>query len=196
MSRPIRPNLALGPELLVDLLPHRRPFVLVDRVIGLRPDPPGLLAEKLVSTNEPVFDGHFGRVALWPGVYTIEALAQASIVLFRLLALGADDPEGTRKALLALSSARRLGGAPLSEAAQALDARIAALPMIGVVSAVDVKLGAPVFAGQVLALEVELDEDHGASHRLRVRASADRREVATGTLTVALRPVPDGLRLG
>lgn len=194
--RPIRPNLSLGPEILRDLLPHRRPFVLVDRVVGFRADPPGLLAEKLISTNEPVFQGHFDQVALWPGVYTIEALAQASIVLFRLLELGREDPEATRRDLLALSAARRLGGGALTASTRDLEARIGVLPMIGVISAVDVKLAAPVFAGQVLSLEVSLAEGYGDSHRVAVAAHADRREVASGTIMVSLRPVPVGFAAG
>jgi 3-hydroxymyristoyl/3-hydroxydecanoyl-(acyl carrier protein) dehydratase len=193
--RPIPPNLSLGPEIIHDLLPHRRPFVLVDRVVGLRAEPPGLRAEKLVSTNEPVLQGHFGRVALWPGVYTIEALAQAGILLFRLLELGESDPEAARRDLLALSAARRMAGGALSPSAEALGARMGALSMVGVVSAVDVKLASPVFAGQVLELEVSLTDHHAGSHRLAVSARADRREVARGTLTVSLRAIPPGFQL-
>ncbi|EQD71687.1 beta-hydroxyacyl-(acyl-carrier-protein) dehydratase FabZ, partial [mine drainage metagenome] len=59
------------------LLPHRYPFLLVDRVIGLQPNA-SIHAYKNVSVNEPFFQGHFPGHPVMPGVLIIEALAQAS----------------------------------------------------------------------------------------------------------------------
>lgn len=61
------------------LLPHRYPFLLVDRVIEIGPD--RIVALKNVSLNEPFFQGHFPGHPVMPGVLVVEALAQAGAVL-------------------------------------------------------------------------------------------------------------------
>jgi 3-hydroxyacyl-[acyl-carrier-protein] dehydratase len=61
------------------VLPHRYPFLLVDRVDDLGPDK--IVARKLVSANEPFFAGHFPGRPIMPGVLIIEALAQAGALL-------------------------------------------------------------------------------------------------------------------
>lgn len=63
------------------LLPHRPPLLLVDGVEAISTEPPALRAFKLISASEPVFAGHFPEQALWPGVYSIEGLAQACALL-------------------------------------------------------------------------------------------------------------------
>jgi 3-hydroxyacyl-[acyl-carrier-protein] dehydratase len=61
------------------ILPHRYPFLLVDRVDELGPD--RIVARKLVTRNEPHFNGHFPGHPVMPGVLIIEALAQAGALL-------------------------------------------------------------------------------------------------------------------
>ncbi len=61
------------------ILPHRYPFLLVDRVDDLQPD--RIVARKLVTRNEPQFNGHFPGHPVMPGVLIIEALAQAGALL-------------------------------------------------------------------------------------------------------------------
>ena len=61
------------------ILPHRYPFLLVDRVDEIGPE--RILARKLVSRNEPFFNGHFPGQPVMPGVLIIEALAQAGALL-------------------------------------------------------------------------------------------------------------------
>ncbi len=61
-------------------LPHRYPFLLVDRVLDCTPGET-LTAIKNVSVNEPFFTGHFPEVPIMPGVLIIEALAQATGLL-------------------------------------------------------------------------------------------------------------------
>jgi 3-hydroxyacyl-[acyl-carrier-protein] dehydratase len=61
-------------------LPHRYPFLLVDRVIHLEPGKE-IVALKNVSMNEPFFAGHFPKHPVMPGVLILEALAQAAALL-------------------------------------------------------------------------------------------------------------------
>lgn len=61
------------------LLPHRFPFLLVDRVVSLDADK--ITAIKNVSLNEPFFPGHFPGMPIMPGVLIVEAMAQAGGIL-------------------------------------------------------------------------------------------------------------------
>jgi len=70
-----------------ELLPHRYPFLLVDRVLELEPNQ-RILAVKNVSINEPFFQGHFPGHPVMPGVLVLEALAQAGGLLTQLSAAG------------------------------------------------------------------------------------------------------------
>jgi beta-hydroxyacyl-ACP dehydratase FabZ len=65
---------------IMDRIPHRYPFLLVDRVIELVPGQ-SIVAIKNVTMNEPFFQGHFPGSPVMPGVLIIEALAQAGAVL-------------------------------------------------------------------------------------------------------------------
>ena len=65
------------------LLPHRYPFLLVDRVVEFQRDK-RVLAYKNVTCNEPFFTGHFPGHPVMPGVLVIEALAQAGGLLTQL----------------------------------------------------------------------------------------------------------------
>ena len=58
-----------------ELLPHRYPMLMLDRVVELSEQ--HVLAEKLISANEPCFTGHFPDQPIFPGVLIIEAMAQA-----------------------------------------------------------------------------------------------------------------------
>lgn len=65
---------------ILQYLPHRYPFLLVDRVLELEENN-RILAIKNVTINEPFFPGHFPHHPVMPGVLIIEALAQAAAVL-------------------------------------------------------------------------------------------------------------------
>ena len=62
------------------ILPHRHPFLLVDRVTELVPRE-RIVAVKQVTVNEPFFQGHFPGAPVMPGVLIIEAMAQAGAIL-------------------------------------------------------------------------------------------------------------------
>lgn len=65
---------------ILQVIPHRYPFLLVDRVLDLVPHK-SIVALKNVTINEPFFDGHFPHFKVMPGVLMLEALAQASALL-------------------------------------------------------------------------------------------------------------------
>jgi 3-hydroxyacyl-[acyl-carrier-protein] dehydratase len=65
---------------VLDYLPHRYPFLLIDRVLDCTPGE-SLLALKNVTINEPFFQGHFPGHPVMPGVLVIEAMAQACGIL-------------------------------------------------------------------------------------------------------------------
>ena len=78
------------------LLPHRYPFLLVDRVVDFEPRK-RIVAFKNVTCNEPFFTGHFPSNPVMPGVLIIEALAQAGGLLTTLTAkAGGDEREGEK----------------------------------------------------------------------------------------------------
>jgi 3-hydroxyacyl-[acyl-carrier-protein] dehydratase len=78
----------------IGLLPHRYPFLLIDRVLEL--DGERTLTLKNVTVNEPFFTGHFPQLPVMPGVLIVEALAQSAAIL----ALGII---GTRRSLFMLT---------------------------------------------------------------------------------------------
>jgi 3-hydroxyacyl-[acyl-carrier-protein] dehydratase len=68
---------------IMKCLPHRYPFLLVDRIIDLKPGE-GITGIKNVTINEPFFQGHFPGQPIMPGVLIIEAMAQvAGVLAFR-----------------------------------------------------------------------------------------------------------------
>lgn len=69
-------------EEIRSLLPQKYPFLFIDKAIEFEEEK-RIVCIKNVSGNEPVFVGHFPDFAIMPGVLIIEAMAQASIILFR-----------------------------------------------------------------------------------------------------------------
>lgn len=67
------------------LLPHRFPFLLIDRVLDLDLNSKKITAVKNVTVNEPFFTGHFPDNPVFPGVLLVEACAQASGILLNSL---------------------------------------------------------------------------------------------------------------
>ena len=76
---------------VLNYLPHRYPFLLIDRVLEVIPDE-RITALKNVSINEPFFPGHYPHHPVMPGVLVIEAMAQAAAILsFKTLGQLPDD---------------------------------------------------------------------------------------------------------
>ena len=81
---------------ILHLLPHRYPFLLVDRVVELEPNQ-RIRAYKNVTFNEPFFQGHFPGHPVMPGVLVVEAMAQAGGLLTQLSAMALDGRPSTDK---------------------------------------------------------------------------------------------------
>ena len=88
---------------VMEMIPHRYPFLMVDRILNLVPDDraTGL---KNVSINEPFFQGHFPDEAVMPGVLIIESMAQTAAVLV-VHTLGSE-AEGKLVYFMSIDSAR------------------------------------------------------------------------------------------
>jgi 3-hydroxyacyl-[acyl-carrier-protein] dehydratase len=81
---------AIGIHELLAALPHRYPFLMIDRVVDIRGDEAGI-GIKNVTFNEPHFQGHFPGNPVFPGVLLIEGMAQTGGVLC-ILAQGSNRP--------------------------------------------------------------------------------------------------------
>ncbi len=94
-------KLPLSSEQIRELLPHRYPMLLVDRVLEITDLE--TIAETLVSANEPFFAGHFPDRPIMPGVLVLEAIAQTGLVG---VLWNEPDKRGRGVALAAVRSAR------------------------------------------------------------------------------------------
>lgn len=89
---------------ILKYLPHRYPFLMIDRVIDFQPDV-SLTALKNVTFNEPIFTGHFPQSPIFPGVLILEALAQAC-ALQAFKSMGDYPSEKTLYLLVGIDKAR------------------------------------------------------------------------------------------
>ena len=91
-------------EEIRSLLPQKYPFLFIDKVVEFE-EGKRIVCVKNVSGNEPVFVGHFPDFAIMPGVLIVEAMAQASIILFRK-SLPTKDNKDTVFLLASIGNAR------------------------------------------------------------------------------------------
>jgi len=193
-------SLDLGADLVRELLPHRPPFLFVDAIDALSSagERPFMTASHSISANEPVFAGHFPDLYLWPGVYTIEGLAQCCLLLRMLMELekgwavkrpAAEFAPTLRAWQQSITRPGRPTNDPrvknlirfFDEQAETRRGRTG-----GMLVAADVKLTHPVFAGQRLDYRVERTHMVGPMFRFGVEAAVAGRPAARGTLTVAM----------
>ncbi|MCX7019889.1 MAG: 3-hydroxyacyl-ACP dehydratase FabZ [bacterium] len=78
MSENIIVSAPLDARQIMEILPHRPPFLLVDRIVELQDNI--IIGEKCVTINEPFFQGHFPGFPVMPGVLILEAMAQIGAV--------------------------------------------------------------------------------------------------------------------
>jgi 3-hydroxyacyl-[acyl-carrier-protein] dehydratase len=160
-SRAGTPMTATGMDIqaILKTLPHRYPFVLVDRVLQLDK---GVYAKALknVTVNEPFFNGHFPAMPVMPGVLIIEALAQAAAML-------AFVTKGT-------------------EAGQGKAGQGKVVYLVGVDGA---RFKRPVVPGDQLVLEVWQERVKAGIHKYRTQASVDGQVAAECQLMCTERDV-------
>ncbi|MFK7860174.1 MAG: 3-hydroxyacyl-ACP dehydratase FabZ [Granulosicoccus sp.] len=89
---------------ILKYLPHRYPFLMVDRITAFEPDK-ALTAIKNVTFNEPIFTGHFPQSPIFPGVLILEAMAQ-SAALLAFKSMGGYPSETTLYLLVGIDKAR------------------------------------------------------------------------------------------
>lgn len=92
-------------EEIRSLLPQKYPFLFIDKVVEFE-EGKKIVCVKNVSGNEPVFVGHFPDFAIMPGVLIIEAMAQASIILFRKSLPAQQNDKNTVFLLASVNNAR------------------------------------------------------------------------------------------
>jgi 3-hydroxyacyl-[acyl-carrier-protein] dehydratase len=185
-------DLSLGPDVIQLLIPHRRPFLMVDRVTFFALDPAPLLrAVKHLSANEPFFAGHFPQIALMPGALTFEGLGQTANILSVLLRLRERyiqknlDPASLPEALHNVERGFSLSPAYQPKKTELLR-RLAAEqsePQYGLVGSVNMKFLEPITAGCVVEYEAELQGVFESYLHYRVAASVDGRTKAKGTMS-------------
>jgi beta-hydroxyacyl-ACP dehydratase FabZ len=149
---------ALGIDEILELLPHRYPMLLVDRIARLEP---GLAAEgvKNVSANEPYVAGHFPNYPIMPGVLIVDALAQVAGIMLRT----------------GIQAKRAAAGQ--SGPAPARPGVLAAIPRM--------RFMRPVFPGDQLRLHTRHVKSLGGTHWVKVEGRVNGGLVASGELVLS-----------
>jgi len=139
------------------ILPHRPPFLFVDRVIKLIPDK-SIVTERDLLADEPHFAGHFPGKPIMPGVLVTDALAQTAGLLWGFSKQIRSENKNTDEP-----------------------------PEIFYLAAANMKYTYPAEPGDTLRMTATKDTSFGAFHSYSVEASAGRHLIAKGTLTLAMR---------
>lgn len=148
----------LNSRQIMKIMPHRFPFLLVDKVVSREDGPEApksraghkITAVKNVTFNEPFFPGHFPELPIMPGVLQIEAMAQAACLAY----IRDGDPE--------------------------YDFFIASVQ--------DAKFRRPVVPGDQLVLFAEILKDRGSMLQVRTVAKVDGQPVAEATILAKVSP--------
>ena len=193
MTRSNEEHRGLGANVVQRLLPHRRPFLFVDRIKRYRlTEPRSIEASLQVSATHPVFDGHFPDWSVWPGVYVVEGLGQATQLLATLDAIrraGAErgDEMLGLNALHALDATYSLrpSAAPSTEGLELLE-EMSRSPVIGLASKIDMRLVAPVLPGRRLDYRAEWTLEQDGVLGFEVEASVGGTPVARGELGASI----------
>ncbi len=150
-----------------NMLPHRWPFLLLDRVTELVPDKYAV-GLKNVTISEPFFEGHFPQRAIMPGVLIVEALAQLTAIVYC-------------SGHLARAEAGN-SGSSIEDVAE----HVGYLVLIK-----NMKFAYPVEPGDQLILRSTVSGGHGIFSQVRVSASVGSRVVVEGMLGVTQAPATE-----
>lgn len=140
------------------LIPHRYPILLVEEVLAYEPRT-SITAYAYVGSEDEVFRGHFPGFPIMPGVYLVEALAQAGAVLQTLDALNWSK-------------------------GMSIDPNITATDQIGVLGNGKVRFRQPVFPGTQLYLEAKVEQHFSHALFLQVKAYNDDNVFLTGSISI------------
>lgn len=143
---------------ILELLPHRSPFLMVDRVEDIV-EGESATGIKFISLNDPVFQGHFPSDPIFPGVLIVEAMAQTAAVM----------------ALLPLSSS--CSSRPEQEAR----------PSVYFMTLDQVKFRHPVRPGEVLRLKVRKTQARGTVWKFEGEAFVNERLVAEASFMAMIK---------
>lgn len=156
MTAPPLPAIVLTADDIAGLLPHRYPFFLLDRVVGVEP---GVRAEaiKNISVADPVLAGHFPGRMIYPGVLLVECLAQLAAVVYCTEAAG------------------RVNGTPVADVAH----------RVGYLAEIQrAKFLRPAYPGDQVIFKAQSGARLGALISVTGQASVGREVVMTARLTV------------
>lgn len=160
-------NTVLSADDIRKLLPHRYPFLLIDKIIHLVPGKSGI-AIKNVTVNEPYFQGHFPEEMIVPGVLMVECLAQTAAVVYCAEYLEANglgvDPK----------SMGRICPGQIAE-------------HVGYLAEIDVKFRAAARPGDQLTLHVTIGKSLGRLSQVKVLIKVENTTVADGKIIVSKR---------
>jgi 3-hydroxymyristoyl/3-hydroxydecanoyl-(acyl carrier protein) dehydratase len=189
MTRANEKQRGFGANIVERILPHRRPFLFVDRVKSYRLGEVRFIEAALqISVNDPVFDGHFPNWSLWPGVYVVEGLGQTAQLLATLDAIrraGAerhDQGLGLRTLdVLDAGYSLRPSATPSDEGLALLE-ELSSSPVVGLATRIDMRFLEPVLPGCRLDYRVEWTLEQDGVLGFDVEASVGGRPVARGEL--------------
>lgn len=201
MSRRARANLSLGSAVVELLIAQRRPMLMVDKVLSYCDDrKPTIEACRHVSMNDPIFEGHFPGMPLWPGAFTMEGLGQSSSILLLVATMRqrvserGGDPESVLDDLRNLDRGYRMHPGFQPDAFQSLLEGLEEYrTLMAVGASADLKFVRPVFPGCRIDYRVEWTDQVGDLVRFSVEASVEGDPVVTGTMTGAKLRRPPGL---
>ncbi|MGX4668274.1 3-hydroxyacyl-ACP dehydratase FabZ [Cerasibacillus sp. JNUCC 74] len=156
------------------ILPHRWPFLFLDKIVELKPGQTGV-GIKNVTVSEPFFKGHFPQESIMPGVLIVEALAQLTAVIYCTGALEA--MKNSHKEVAATA-----------EVVNDISMDIDISSRVGYLVAIkDMKFLKPVVPGDQIKLKAHIGKSYGILSKVKVSAYVDHDCITQGTLTVSQR---------
>jgi 3-hydroxyacyl-[acyl-carrier-protein] dehydratase len=185
----------LGSNVIEVLLPFRRPLNMVDAVVAYERNPvPRLRSYRCITANEPVFDGHFPGLHLWPGIYTQEGLGQSGAILAMIVGMQetweakGGDPEEVLEALRNLERGFTMHPGYRPKDHEKLLEELGAGRYLGLSASVNLKFLNPVFAGQRVDYEVVLVKRMDKLLRMEVEATVAGKTIVRGIMTGSFAP--------
>ena len=183
----------LGANIVQRLLPHRRPFLFVDRIKTYRLGRVRSIEAALeISVGHPVFDGHFPDWSIWPGVYVVEGLGQTAQLLATLETIRRagqqrqDETLGLRT-LDALDAAYSLRPSePPPKEGLALLEEMSRSPIVGLASRIDLRFLEPVLPGCRLDYRTKWKLEQDGVLGFEVEASVSGRPVVRGEIGASI----------